>query len=507
MKLKRISLILCALIISMVSFQQMSFAATDMPGWIVKTPMPSERALFASATVNNKIYTIGGRSNSVEKNKDVREYDPINGTWTTKASMPGAKSYFKAAVVDGIIYVVGDSTTSVYAFDPVANTWTTKASIPNAREHLGVVELNGKIYAIGGYDRVNNIESNKVQEYDPITNSWTSKADLIKGRYNASVESYNGKIYVAGGFTKNDVFIKEVEEYDPATNKWTIKTILPSERASASSVVVGNQMFLIGGVDQNFKKINTVDVYNFTKDKWTSIEPLNYPRYGSSAEVVDNKIYVLGGGEGKYVNYIEVYDLSQLNTSDPVLDIESAKDKVYLNEIFTVQAVLKNTEDIYAEDFNIQYDKTKFELVGVQAADHMGLFHNEQVSEDTVRLITASLGKDYGINDKGTLVNLTFKAVGLGIGKVDATKGKIADNGTTEITLTEENCGEKEIEVIGGNFTLKHLGFLGYNYNLDKSNLTDDLQALLGSTGNVVDMDLTELTKAILANPNYDFNN
>lgn len=166
-------------IVSFNSFRGVSFADTSELGWVVKTPMPSERALFASATVNNKIYTIGGRSKSVEKNNDVREYDPINGTWTTKSSMPTAKSYFKAAVVDGIIYVVGDSTTSMYAFDPVANTWTTKALIPTARENLGVVELHGKIYAIGGYDRVNNIESNKVQEYDPDCKAETSGIVII----------------------------------------------------------------------------------------------------------------------------------------------------------------------------------------------------------------------------------------------------------------------------------------------------------------------------------------
>ncbi|WP_185929361.1 cohesin domain-containing protein [Paenibacillus popilliae] len=195
--------------------------------------------------------------------------------------------------------------------------------------------------------------------------------------------------------------------------------------------------------------------------------------------------------------------------SGVILDIESAKDKVFLNETFTVQAVLNNATNIYAEDFNVKYDKTRFQLVKVEAADHMGLFHNGAVADDTVRLITASLGKDYGINGKGTLVHFTFKAIGLGKGKIDATKGKIADNGTTEVTLTEENCGEKEIEVIGGeltNFTLKHLGFLGFNYTEDKNKLTDELKNLLGSTGNVADVDLVQLTNAILANPNYDFN-
>lgn len=210
------------------------------------------------------------------------------------------------------------------------------------------------------------------------------------------------------------------------------------------------------------------------------------------------------------------------HASEVTLDIESAKDKVLLDETFTVAVVLNNATNIYAEDFNVKYDKTQFQLVNVEAADHMGLFHKGNVSEDTVRLITASLGKDYGINGKGTLAHFTFKAIGLGKGKIDVAKGKIVDNGTTETTLPERNSGEKVIEVVvdgGGNgngngngdgksinFTLKHLGFLGFNYTEDKNKLTDELKNLLGSTGNVADVDLVQLTNAILANPNYDFN-
>ncbi|WP_231586800.1 cohesin domain-containing protein [Paenibacillus sp. E194] len=214
-------------------------------------------------------------------------------------------------------------------------------------------------------------------------------------------------------------------------------------------------------------------------------------------------------GEGQKSNEASATPYPSEETSEVTIDIESAKDKVFLNETFTVQAVLNNATNIFAEDFNVKYDKTRFQLVKVEAADHMGLFHNGTVAEDTVRLITASLGKNYGINEKGTLVHFTFKAIGLGKGKIDVTKGKIADNGTTETTLTDVNFGKKEIEVIGGdftNFTLKHLGFLGYNYTENKNKLTDELKNLLGSAGNVADVDLVQLTNAILANPNYDFN-
>ncbi|MCY7487771.1 cohesin domain-containing protein [Paenibacillus alvei] len=192
--------------------------------------------------------------------------------------------------------------------------------------------------------------------------------------------------------------------------------------------------------------------------------------------------------------------------TEPVLDVTSVSDRVYLNEEFTVQLALNNVQNIYAEDFTIDYDKTRFQLVGFETTDKMMIVHH---SDDPLRFITASKGKANGINGDGVLLHLKFKAIGLGKGKVDATKAKIADNGKTELTLATENVGEKTIEVIANantDFSLKHLGQLAYYYEDDKSNLSTDLKDLLGQAGSIGDVDLNKLVQEILANPNYDLN-
>ncbi|KJB88016.1 hypothetical protein AZ66_09835 [Paenibacillus sp. E194] len=45
---------------------------------------------------------------------------------------------------------------------------------------------------------------------------------------------------------------------------------------------------------------------------------------------------------------------------------------------------MDNATNIYVEDINVKYDKTRFQLVKVEAADHIGLFHNGTVADDTV---------------------------------------------------------------------------------------------------------------------------
>jgi len=54
--------------------------------WKTKTPMPTGRWGLAAATLNGKIYAIGG----YERLNVVEEFDPTvgpNGTWTRKADI------------------------------------------------------------------------------------------------------------------------------------------------------------------------------------------------------------------------------------------------------------------------------------------------------------------------------------------------------------------------------------------------------------------------------------
>ena len=264
----------------------------------------------------------------------------------------------------------------------------------------------------------------------------------------------------------------------------------------------------------NWNATQTADSYNIKRAEtaggpYTTIgTSVTNSTYLDSNLTVDKTYYYVVtantvDGESKLSNEVSIYIPKQ----EAALEVLSELDEVYLNDTFQVQIMLKNVENIYAEDFNIKYDTTRFQLVGVEEAEHIGIIHQAAVTSDTLRFITASLGKDYGINGEGVLVNLTFKAIGLGQGKVDAVRGKIADNGTTETTLKDENNGEKIINVIKRTeFTLKHIGALGYSYGETKVELPEDLKGFLGDVGIVEKVDLLEVVDAVLSNPAYDFN-
>ena len=127
--------------------------------WTAMASMPTSRVGYVVATVNNKIYVIGG-TNGTASLKTVEEYDPATNTWATKANMTTARAYAAAAVVNGKIYVMGGTTNisspsalkTNEAYDPSTNSWSSKAQMTTARMYLAAVanSTNNRIYAIGG---------------------------------------------------------------------------------------------------------------------------------------------------------------------------------------------------------------------------------------------------------------------------------------------------------------------------------------------------------------------
>src|SRR5205809_5647416 len=123
------------------------------------------------------------------------EYDPAADTWKALAPMPTRRGSPVAATVNSKIYVIGGATThpgstepavlptrphrsvgTVEEYDPATNTWRARSPMPTARNHAAIGVVNNKIYVIGG--RVGaafiGVASNTdvVEEYEPATDQW-----------------------------------------------------------------------------------------------------------------------------------------------------------------------------------------------------------------------------------------------------------------------------------------------------------------------------------------------
>jgi hypothetical protein len=179
--------------------------------WTQKEPMPTARGGLGVATVNGKIYAIGGSIQNVYNSPSSsweivgtnEEYDHTTNTWTTKKPMPTPRVYFATAVHQDKIYCFGgiiglgqfpyqdtdilltghlwSNATEVY--DPATDMWETKAPMPStSQKQLAATVVDGKIYFVGGYG------TQPAMVYDPVTDSWNTTlanssklTDLVAG--------------------------------------------------------------------------------------------------------------------------------------------------------------------------------------------------------------------------------------------------------------------------------------------------------------------------------------
>ncbi len=287
------------------------FASTLGNPWQIAAGMPEEKAQFAVANLNGKIYVIGGysdRSGTAAVYNTVYEYDIVTNTWRARANMNTARYGLSAAVVNGRIYAIGGHgasgiVTSVEEYDPAANKWTLKANMPTARYFAGASELNGKIYVAGGLN--GSTYYNKVEVYDPAANTWTAKKSMNTQRYGLAVAAVNNKLYAIGG--RNGAILNVVEEYDPVTDTWTTKANLPTARYGLGTEAIGNIIYAIGGLNSQY--LDTVEVYSPDTNTWVTKDSKLIKAYMLDAAAVGGKLFVFGGYNNTYgcLSTVEVY--------------------------------------------------------------------------------------------------------------------------------------------------------------------------------------------------------
>jgi N-acetylneuraminic acid mutarotase len=247
--------------------------------WTKKKPMPLPAHHLAVTEYNGKIYVFGGGAqlepggpNWVPIN-NAWEYDPNTDAWKALAPMPTARGAAVAATVNGKIYVIGGA--SVHPgqkivgltaqvphralginemYDPATNKWTERSPMPTSRNHAAVGVVNGKIYVLGGRLGavfVNASPTDVVEEYDPATDTWGyAMARMAMPRSGTAFGSYGGKIYVAGGeYLDNQVVgtYRSFEAFDPVKNEWTELPPLAIPRHGLVGGVAGNRFYVVSG--------------------------------------------------------------------------------------------------------------------------------------------------------------------------------------------------------------------------------------------------------------------
>ncbi|WP_248931141.1 cohesin domain-containing protein [Paenibacillus hamazuiensis] len=211
------------------------------------------------------------------------------------------------------------------------------------------------------------------------------------------------------------------------------------------------------------------------------------------------------GGESNPSNEASVTIPNQ-----PNLDIAIAETKVAVGDEIKANVVLKNVNNIYAEDFSVHYDNNRFEYLGIEEVSGYKIYNTPIDQNGTIRFIIASQGQAYGINGETIILKLKLRAKAAGTGKIDAFKCRIA-NTEREFDLDENSCLEDTV-LIGdvqdvnksGDYTLLDLAIDAYYYGKHASN-ADPVKYNVNQAGDefVTNEDLVYIVNKILANSNY----
>lgn len=317
-------LIALLLLFVFVSMEQV-VAETGKDVWIQGASAPSKRTEVAAATLNDKVYVVGGFNRPSLSNildfaisRDVEIYDPAADAWSVTTPLPEGRHHAGIAVLDGFLYVIGGFAKSgfsvwhpvntVYQFNPATQTWRECAPMPTSRGALGVTVYQDRLYAIGGYDGEQNTGATEI--YNPETDTWISAAPLSAPRDHLAVVAAGSGIYAIGG--RSNLKYKQntsvVEVYDPIADQWQYQANLPVARSGIAAGVIDGHIYVLGG-ESGEGTFDTNEKYIPEENRWITMMPMPTARHGLGVAVVGKRLYAVGGGLEPGASFSQVNEI------------------------------------------------------------------------------------------------------------------------------------------------------------------------------------------------------
>ncbi|XP_006645530.1 uncharacterized protein LOC102701776 isoform X2 [Oryza brachyantha] len=208
--------------------------------WIALPCLNHEKGHLAGATLNDKIFAIGGGDGS-QSFSEVEMFEPATGKWIYGLSMQQPRCAPAAAELHGVLYVIGGYDGNMYLqsaerFDPREGFWTQLPSMGTRRGSHSVVALGDSLYALGGQDRNTTLSS--VEILDTRANSWRTGSPLSVPRAYGCAVAVDGNAYLLGGIQSSEKYAETVEVYKEGQGWSTSGSKAVGKRAFACAVAV-----------------------------------------------------------------------------------------------------------------------------------------------------------------------------------------------------------------------------------------------------------------------------
>ncbi|KAK7403915.1 hypothetical protein QQX98_010322 [Neonectria punicea] len=209
--------------------------------WSYAAPLPIPMNHANVATVNGKVYVLGGLSGgeAFRALPNSYEYNPSTDKWTELSPMPAGTERGSSilgvtgdtiivaggGVVGSNFYVVGgrflgqvNVRDTVYALNLKTLRWRELARMPTPRGGVSVAIVGHRIYTFGGEGNLApeaGFVFNETEVYDIKENCWQRLSPMNTPRHGMAAVTVNETIYTPGGGTRDFAVLDNMEAFHP----------------------------------------------------------------------------------------------------------------------------------------------------------------------------------------------------------------------------------------------------------------------------------------------------
>ena len=269
--------------------------------WSKRANAPVARTEVTATRDGRSIYVAGGfvpEGDATTARVDVYSID--NDSWTSGPDLPTPVNHAMSATVEGRVYVIGGylgpglSNPTRTGFVLSGGSWEPIRPMPAARAAAAAVGLNGRIYVVGGVS--GNGLASRTFAYNPARNRWSRHPGLNVPRHHLGVARLNGKLYAVAGREQGGGNLDDFERYNPRTRTWKELPGVPTPRSGNGAAGTSNGWVIALGGEGPNGTIGEVEAWNATTRRWRTLPEMPTPRHGLGVVSVGRRVFTLLGG-------------------------------------------------------------------------------------------------------------------------------------------------------------------------------------------------------------------
>lgn len=182
--------------------------------WSALPSMHRARGGLAGGLIDGRIYAVSGGPNPFPVNRSpyrsVEVFDLATNRWTEGPPIPISRHHAASATLDGKLYVMGGERTGDYSlasverFDPRTGRWEELPPLPLGVGDPRGAAVAGKVLVMGGQDQTGWTQGRgyytpAVWAFDPGLNRWGRLADLRQAGHGFAAAAIGDRVYVFEG--------------------------------------------------------------------------------------------------------------------------------------------------------------------------------------------------------------------------------------------------------------------------------------------------------------------